>query len=338
MHSSPILILSKTEAEHLCQHQLPSPNAIQETAHTLLSKSVQSVLIDSEDLKPQAYWTNGKEAFWIGYTHLVPDFTHRLQTITACLELGYPIKDAIVIATMHEHQTLRLAKPLSLQHHWPEDQADLPYLSPAPLCTIPTAFKPCYPGLYPVVDSSEWIASLLPQGVTCIQLRIKNTSEAYLEDEIKRSVCLAKQYNATLFINDHWELAIQCGATGVHLGQDDLQTANIERIHRAGLLLGISTHGYYEVARAHALNPSYIACGPIYSTTSKIVSVKPQGINELQRWRRTLNYPLVAIGGITLERLPAILASGVDGVALISAITQAEDPLKATRQFLEQGW
>lgn len=175
-------------------------------------------------------------------------------------------------------------------------------------------------------------AFIIGRGI--IQLRIKHTLKN-LELEIKKSVACAKKYGAQLFINDCWELAIQYGATGIHLGQEYLQQADIKKIYRrAELHLGISSHCYHEVAHAHAIQPSYIACGPIFPTTSKIMQFNPQGITQLERWRRTLRYPLVAIGGINLERLPAILSTGVDGVALISAITKADDPLMAAQQFL----
>jgi len=187
-------------------------------------------------------------------------------------------------------------------------------------------------GLYPIVDSSDWLEKLLPLGVKTIQLRIKDKQAVKLENEIKRSVLLANQYQANLFINDYWELAIRYKAYGVHLGQEDLDTADIAKIRNAGLYFGISTHSDTEIARACEFNPSYIAFGPIFPTTSKVMPHSAQGIAELKRIRHKLiNYPLVAIGGINLERLPDILAAHVDGVALISAITQAEDPIAITK-------
>jgi hydroxymethylpyrimidine kinase / phosphomethylpyrimidine kinase / thiamine-phosphate diphosphorylase len=170
----------------------------------------------------------------------------------------------------------------------------------------------------------------------CIQLRVKNLSAPALEQEIKQSLHYAAQAGALLFINDYWELAIALGAKAVHLGQEDIEQADIDKIREAGLYLGVSTHCYYEVARAHALNPSYMACGPIYETTSKIMRFHPQGLDQLYRFQRTLSYPLVAIGGITLERLPQVVKMGVEGVAVISAITQAKDPEQALQQFLEK--
>ncbi len=190
-------------------------------------------------------------------------------------------------------------------------------------------------GLYPVVDDKIWLERLLPLGVKTIQLRIKHMSAEELEKQIQESIAIANRYQAKLFINDYWELAIKHGAYGVHLGQEDLCSADVKKIEQAGLRLGISTHCESEVARAHMFRPSYIACGPIYPTTSKIMPFAPQGIANLQRWRRILsNYRLVAIGGINLERFPAVLATKVDGIALISAILSAENPEEVTCQLL----
>lgn len=339
------------EAETIVGHSLNSYQAIQEAAHAILALGAKSILLKgghvNETLFSQDYWTNGKESFWIANQRL-PNKNYRgtgctlSSALAACLALGYPIKDAIVIAKMYVHRGIRQA--LDVEQHtaklfhggWPEEDIDLPYLSPQPLLKLPIPFQQCQTGLYPVVDGSHWLEKLLPEGVKCIQLRIKNRHQTHLEEEIKRSVFLAKKYGANLFINDYWELAIRFGAEGVHLGQDDLPHADIDKIHRSGLYLGLSTHCYYEVARAHALKPSYIACGPIYPTTSKKMSFQPQGITQLQRWCRTLNYPLVAIGGVNFERLPKILKTGVEGISLISAITQADNPCITTQEFLKQ--
>ncbi|WED43769.1 thiamine phosphate synthase [Legionella cardiaca] len=338
-----IITLSLTEAEKILNRPIFSYQDIEEAAYMLLTMGAKSVLLKGNAIKNlrQNFWTNGHESFWIANMHHSEINNWEVDgalsaAITACLALGYSIKDAIVIATMYFNRGLRKASQIARFFHddWPEEQADLPYLSPKPLEELPQSFKAYQMNLYPVVDSSLWLEKLLPQGVKCIQLRIKNAGEAILEKEIKRSIYLAKQYDAKLFVNDYWDLAIRFGADGVHLGQEDLQQADINKIRCSGLYLGVSTHCYYEVARAHALKPSYIACGPIYSTTSKAMVFQPQGIEQLQRWRRMLQYPLVAIGGINLERLADVLKSGVRGVSLISAITQANDPLETTRQFL----
>ena len=347
MSACSVIMLQVMEAEKIVNRALVSYQDIQKVAHAIVALGAKSVLLNGGLVKDalfcQNYWTNGTESFWIANQRIsdIHDsacYAASPAAIVACLEQGYAIKDAIVMAKMVVNRMIRrgLDSTTLFQEEGPDDEEDLPYLSRYPLQELPPPFKSCQIGLYPVVDSSHWLEKLLPQGVKCIQLRIKNAPKKALEDEIKRSVLFAKKYGATLFINDYWELALRLGADGVHLGQDDLQDADIEKIHRAGMYLGISTNGYYEIARAHALNPSYIACGPIYPTTSKIISDKPQGIAQLRRWRRLLHYPLVAIGGINFERLPAILQAGVDGVSLISAITEADNPIAATQQFLKQ--
>lgn len=187
-------------------------------------------------------------------------------------------------------------------------------------------------GLYPIVDSSQWLARLLPLGVKCIQLRIKTLEGQALRTELEQGITLARKYQALLFINDHWELALSLGAPGVHLGQDDLPAADLRAIHQSGISLGISTHNEEELAIAEAARPSYIALGPIYPSKTKDLPV--QGLANLKRWRQLTSRPLVAIGGITLARIPEVLATGVDGIAMITSITQAKDPIETTKQLL----
>lgn len=339
------------EAEIILNRTIVSYQDIETAAHDLLSMGVKQVLFKGghvkDNLFSQDYWTDGKDSFWIANQRF-PEINYRgtgcvlSSALAACLALGYPTKDAIVISKMYVSRGIRQSKKIDQQtaklFHggWPEEEADLPYLSPTPLIKLSQPFERCYTGFYPIVDSSHWLKILLPLGVKCIQLRIKNASKSWLEEEIKHSVLLANQFGATLFVNDYWELAINLGAKGIHLGQEDLAEADIDRIKQSGLHLGVSTHCYYEVARAHTLNPSYIACGPIYETTSKAMFFKPQGVEQLERWRKTLSYPLVAIGGISLKHLPNVLKTKVDGVSVISAVTKANAPLIAAEQFLIQ--
>ncbi|MBG5951493.1 MULTISPECIES: thiamine phosphate synthase [Proteus] len=191
-------------------------------------------------------------------------------------------------------------------------------------------------GLYPVVDSVEWIERLLKTGVTTLQLRIKDKQPNDVEQEIVEAIKLGKQYHARLFINDYWQLAIKHHAYGVHLGQEDLDIADLDAIKKAGLRLGISTHDETELQRAKALRPSYIALGHIFPTTTKDMPSKPQGLDALKHQvEQTPNFPTVAIGGISLERVPDVVATGVGSVALVSAITKAPDWQQVTRKLLE---
>ena len=144
---------------------------------------------------------------------------------------------------------------------------------------------------------------------------------------------------AQVFINDHWLLALAAGAYGVHLGQEDLDTADIEALRHAGVRLGLSTHTPAELARAKAVQPSYLAMGPIYPTTLKVMPYEPVGLARLPLWAlQAAPFPVVAIGGISLARMPGVLAclaSAQDGVAVVSAITLAADPRQAALDGLE---
>ena len=188
-------------------------------------------------------------------------------------------------------------------------------------------------GFYPVVPTAAWVTRLLGWGVRTLQLRIKAAD--HTPDEITTQVIAAIEAGkavpgAQVFINDHWKLALAHGAYGVHLGQEDLDTADIEGLRTAGIRLGLSTHTTAELARAKAVQPSYLAIGPIYPTTLKVMPYEPVGLERLAQWvKLAAPYPVVAIGGISLERMPGVLACGVDGVAVVSAVTMAVDPQQA---------
>ncbi|MBC8947457.1 MULTISPECIES: thiamine phosphate synthase [Xenorhabdus] len=211
-----------------------------------------------------------------------------------------------------------------------KNQPDIPTLPQTPFA--PTVHRL---GLYPVVDSLMWIERLLEAGVRTLQLRIKDLSEEQAEKDIQSAIALGRQYNARLFINDYWRLAIKHQAYGVHLGQEDLDIADLNAIQQAGLRLGISTHDQQELARAKSLRPSYIALGHIFPTTTKEMPSSPQGLAALKHQVEiTPEYPTIAIGGISLERIPDVVATGVGGVALVSAITKAKDWRQATARLL----
>jgi len=191
-------------------------------------------------------------------------------------------------------------------------------------------------GLYPVVDSVAWIERLLAVGVKTIQLRIKDKQDDEVEADIIAAVALGRRYDARLFINDYWRLAIKHQAYGVHLGQEDLESTELELIRAAGLRLGVSTHDDMEIDVALAARPSYIALGHVFPTQTKQMPSAPQGLEQLaSHIERLADYPTVAIGGISLERAPAVLATGGGSIAVVSAITQADDWQAATAQLLQ---
>ena len=187
-------------------------------------------------------------------------------------------------------------------------------------------------GLYPVVDSLSWLALLLPQNLKIIQLRIKSDDINYVAPLIEKAVAMARNFNCRLFINDHWQLAIKYGAYGVHIGQEDLHGADLNAIANAGLRLGISTHGCYEFLLAKQLRPSYLAIGAIFPTKTKNMTGQIQGIKNLTQILSLADtIPVVAIGGINQQRLKQVWSTGVSAIAVVTAITQAQQPLSATK-------
>ncbi len=196
------------------------------------------------------------------------------------------------------------------------------------------AMPPHTRGLYAVVDSSEWVARVLAAGVRLVQLRIKDAPADALVREIRAAVAIARAAGATLIVNDHWELALELRAHGVHLGQDDLHGADIDALHHAGLLLGISTHSYWEICRARALRPSYIACGPVHATTLKQMPWIPQGDANLAYWCALLqDTPIVAIGGMDAPRARDAMRAGAWAVAVVGAITRSDEARAAIAQL-----
>jgi hydroxymethylpyrimidine kinase/phosphomethylpyrimidine kinase/thiamine-phosphate diphosphorylase len=189
-------------------------------------------------------------------------------------------------------------------------------------------------GLYPVVDSLYWLKRLLPLGLEIIQLRLKNKAVQEIEPLIIEAIALSKQYKTRLFINDYWQLAIEHGAYGVHIGQEDLQDADLISIQQAGLRLGISTHGCYEFLLAQQLKPSYLAIGAIFPTNTKNMIGQIQGVENLKHiLQLASDIPVVAIGGINHQRAKQVWQTGVDSIAVVTAITESENAEIAIKQF-----
>jgi hydroxymethylpyrimidine kinase/phosphomethylpyrimidine kinase/thiamine-phosphate diphosphorylase len=266
------------------------------------------------------------------------------SSIAANLALGLDIRDAVVMAKAYLTRGIRLAEhvgPYSVLHHSSQafELIDMPKLTyEADQVGAEFNFPSCSErlGIYPVVDSADWVEKLTREGIQTIQLRVKNRNHDEIEAEIKQAVSVCDDAIA-FFVNDYWAQAIKANAYGVHLGQEDLHDANLKEIEKAGLRLGVSTHSYWELARALAINPSYIALGPVYATTSKEMPWIPQGAERVKQWTRLLGdqYPLVAIGGIDLDRAKTLKETGVGSVAMISAITQSADYQSATNALLK---
>jgi thiamine-phosphate pyrophosphorylase len=179
---------------------------------------------------------------------------------------------------------------------------------------------------YPVLPDASWVERIALAGAKLIQLRVKDATQALIETEIAQALAATKAHGALLVVNDHWREAIALGAEAVHLGQEDLAGADLDAIRAAGLRLGISTHDEAELANALAADPDYLALGPIYPTRLKAMPWAPQGLARIAEWRGKARCPLVAIGGITLARAPAVLAAGAVSAAVVTDIVMADDP------------
>jgi thiamine-phosphate pyrophosphorylase len=179
---------------------------------------------------------------------------------------------------------------------------------------------------YPIVPDTEWLARLLPHGIRLVQLRIKDQPDSVIRAEIAKAIALCAAHDCELVVNDYWRAAIDAGAPFVHLGQEDLASADLAALRAAKVKIGVSTHSFEELDRALSARPDYVALGPIYATTLKAMPFPPQGLPRLAEWRARVACPLVAIGGITLHRAPLVLAAGADSVAVITDIVTSQDP------------
>ncbi|MBB5575602.1 thiamine phosphate synthase [Rhizobium paranaense] len=198
---------------------------------------------------------------------------------------------------------------------------------------------------YLIVDSAAWIERLVPLGVKLVQLRIKERALPDIRADIRRAKAVCAAHACQLIVNDYWQLAIEEGCDFIHLGQEDLATADLSAIREAGLKLGLSTHDEAELATALAARPDYIALGPIYPTILKVMPWAPQGLDRLRDWKSRIgSLPLVAIGGLTVERIAGVFENGADSAAVVTDITRNPDPeqrtlawIGATRSFHREG-
>lgn len=179
---------------------------------------------------------------------------------------------------------------------------------------------------YPIVPDAAWVERIVPLGVKTVQLRVKDAPAEKIEKEISRALAACQQYGCQLIVNDYWRQAIDLGADFVHLGQEDLADADLAAIREAGMKLGISTHTHEELDIALAAQPDYVALGPIYETTLKVMKYPPQGLDRIKEWKGLISCPLVAIGGITLERSAAVFAAGADSIAVVTDIVKHPEP------------
>lgn len=348
-----LLTPNLSEAESLAGISIRSDSDVEQMASLILQMGVKAVLIKSWDAGAgfhQDYFASESQKFWL----TLPQSSRAIPRGTGCTmasvlatahAFGFDVADAAVIAKAYVYRCLHDSRKLGggppiIQHRpWPVTAGHYPWLTTT---AAAGRNRPHFPdcgdealGFYPVVDSAAWLKRILPLGVRTAQLRVKNLQGAALDNEIREAIAIAREYKTRLFINDYWQLALKHGAYGVHLGQEDLDSADMGTLQASGLRLGISTHSYGELARALALRPSYIALGPIFPTTLKSMRFAPQGLETLHIWRQLTELPLVAIGGITLNAANEIYSAGADSIAVVSDVTQHADPEARVNAWLQ---
>ncbi len=361
-----LLTPNRDELASLAGLAVQTPNDIDVAAQQLIARGAKTVLVkgghfqetdnnstDTFVMPSGKFYLRGER--WKNRTHVRGTGCVLSTAIASFIAKGYSLVDALVQAKALVSQgILQSVEDADKQQfifrftrQYSGDNFELKHLpslilSDQELQQKPLRFASCDTkrlGIYPVVDSLDWIKKLVPLGVETIQLRIKDKQEEDVEQEIIDAIAFCKGYKTRLFINDYWQLAVKHKAYGIHLGQEDLQALSphdLQRISRSACRLGLSTHSFAEVARAHAIKPSYLALGPIFATTSKDMPWIPQGVEAVEKWVELLGdeYPLVAIGGIDLQRAKALKQTGVGSVAMISAITEAGDYTTVTQDLL----
>ena len=260
---------------------------------------------------------------------------HELAGALAAIDMGFIEADAKVLGKAWSRMAQQDGgfNPLK----WPRRPEHFDLL-PWTRNMNPNAFAECPKrlGLYGVMPDADWVKRMVDAELPTVQLRLKSEDRSKIRKQIRASVEASKDSKTLLFINDYWDEAIDAGAYGVHLGQEDMEDANLEEIRAAGLRLGLSTHGYAEMVYADRFCPSYIAMGAIFPTNLKKMVTTPQGLGRLYQYAKLMsNYPLVAIGGIDQDSIRAVSKSGVGSVAVVRAITQAKDPKAAIKHLQE---
>lgn len=323
-----VLTPNVMEAEKLLNCMIRTKNDIEAAGRKFISFGIKNIIIkggDQSGCKATDYWTDGKDACWLSLPKIA-DKTVRgtgcafASALTAYVMQNNTIKESFIKAKRFVYQGILQATATEnmvsfLAHN--RHQNTLPYYEKQ---QSQFYFAPCHNiDFYPIVDNVIALQNLINQGVKTIQLRIKHKSENEIEAIIKHATTLSHQHDIHLFINDYWCYAIRYKAYGVHLGQEDLNNANLCEIQAAGLRLGISTHNRAEFISAAQLNPSYIAIGPIFATLQK-PNLMPLSLAAIAHFRKLTTLPLVVIGGIKLHHVAELIRVNIDGIAVISGV------------------
>jgi hydroxymethylpyrimidine kinase/phosphomethylpyrimidine kinase/thiamine-phosphate diphosphorylase len=342
------------EAHELTGLPVETPEEIERAANRLLATGVAAVLIkgghaNSDDESVDDFFTDGTRKVWLKGRRVTHSPSHGTgctlaAAIAAAHALGMETIDAVVAAKTYVTRALRESfrphaeGPGLLGHQsWlsaPFTPADFPSVidRQLPVVRFPKMSADEI-AFYPIVDRAAWVERIAKLGVPAVQIRIKDLTGEAREEEIARAVAFAQRYDCRLFVNDYWELAAKHGAYGVHLGQEDLDSVDIRAVAHTGLRLGVSTHSLSELGRAVGLSPSYLAIGAVFPTVKPMKS-RPQGLPTFAHWSQFITCPVIAIGGITLERVEEVYNAGARCFSVIRDVIDATDPEARVQQWL----
>lgn len=332
---------------YIVDNQGCSLTDVAEFARDFYIKKKQGVYVTNvgcgEDLLRFDFYYDGTEDLWFQYRCCcetdVDIFSREyclvsedIKKVSRCANSRDVDLDCVVLARA---RTSRIMECSSVAVGKMEPGKYIPSIAsfvPSSVVTLPSYVAVGRIGFYPIVPDARWFETVAHCGVKTIQLRVKDKTLDEVGEIVQRCAEIANKNGVAFIVNDYWELARKYGAFGVHLGQDDIKAADMYSIE--GMCLGISTHCYHELARAKFYQPSYIALGPIYETTSKEMPYEAQGLDLLKEWVECNSCTVVAIGGITLANIGEVLKCGVGGVAVISAVTGSLEPKGTVDRFV----
>ncbi|RZA18773.1 MAG: thiamine phosphate synthase, partial [Proteobacteria bacterium] len=338
---------NRPEAEKLVGFSISTLDDVREASSELRRQGLTAVLIKgghAEGERLYDFFDDGDRSFILKAERVVGSYRGTgctLSSAIACsLAQGHTLRDSVVLAHSYVQAAIREAEAKGSNH--------LPSLHSAPPFSALYYDEPIevqFPkmpgslGFYVVAPNADWVDRLARAKVPTLQLRAKEFSGEALHNEIRKAKAACERSGSHFFLNDDWRAALTHNTFGLHLGQEDLDSLSAEdlaQLANAQIRLGISTHSIEEAARAKALNPSYIALGPVFETTCKSMRFGPQGIEKVDTWVKRLGgIPVVAIGGLKREHAEPLLAEGADGIAVISDITSAADPESRVNEWLK---
>ncbi len=336
------------EAEVLCGFPINSEEDMQKAIDYLKNHGPKVIYLKGGHLEEKEndiydlLYVNGK-TYWVGakrYPFKSPRGTGcaLASSIAAGLALGLDAEDSVILAKINLQKSIRKCRKegdyrILRTQSFIEDliEDDMVWVGKKTLHFPKLKFESSGPHLYPIVERAEMIERL--GSIPMVQLRIKDLEGNDLENEIVKAIEVCQKNKIKLYINDFWELAVKHGAFGVHLGQEDLETADLKLLSEKGISLGLSSHCYFEAAKISWINPSYVALGPIFHTALKAMNFTPQGVKTLRVWKKLFDCPIVAIGGINLDRIEQVLEGSADIISVVRDITLNQDPKKRVLQL-----